>query len=182
MTTEVDPRAGAPHTFEHSGRNWRCTDPAIPDTFRAELVAELMDARRAVAAANRADDDAARRAARARVQDAKVALGERGAPWWEALDDDALAARLESTIVALLRHRDGKTICPSDAARVVGGVEWRDAMDASRAVAFELQARGAVEVRSKGARVPSLDDARGPLRIAPIDVAPDGAREDRRAD
>ena len=43
---------------------------------------ELMDARRAVAAARRAADPAAERAARDRVHAAKVALGERGTPWW----------------------------------------------------------------------------------------------------
>ena len=42
-----------------------------------------MAARRAVRAATAADDPRAERAARARVQCAKVALGERGTPWWE---------------------------------------------------------------------------------------------------
>jgi hypothetical protein len=41
-----------------------------------------MAARRAVGTARRAADAAAERAARAGVQAAKVALGERGAPWW----------------------------------------------------------------------------------------------------
>ena len=41
-----------------------------------------MDARRAVAAGLRAGDASAVRAARARVNAAKVALGERGAVWW----------------------------------------------------------------------------------------------------
>lgn len=54
------------------GRTWRATDPRIPDGLRHELVDELMSARRAVKAG---DPDA-----RARVSDAKVALGERGAP------------------------------------------------------------------------------------------------------
>ncbi|MFI6072286.1 hypothetical protein ACIA5C_11920 [Actinoplanes sp. NPDC051343] len=40
-----------------------------------------MAARRDVGAALRAGDDTA--AARARVQAAKVAVGERGTPWWE---------------------------------------------------------------------------------------------------
>ncbi|MFE5733103.1 hypothetical protein ACFQ7A_19625, partial [Streptomyces sp. NPDC056528] len=43
----------------------------------------LMAARRAVGAARREDDTRAERAARARVHTAKVALGERGEPWWE---------------------------------------------------------------------------------------------------
>ena len=65
------------------GRRWRATDPSIPEERRKELVAELMSARRAVGAAKRADDAKAEKAARARVHAAKVALGERGEPWWE---------------------------------------------------------------------------------------------------
>nr|WP_203551492.1 hypothetical protein [Actinospica acidiphila] len=42
-----------------------------------------MSARRAVRSATTADDEQAERAARARVNRAKIALGERGAPWWE---------------------------------------------------------------------------------------------------
>ena len=65
------------------GRRWRATDPSVPEERRQELVNELMAARRAVGAAKRADDPAAEKAARARVHAAKVALGERGEPWWE---------------------------------------------------------------------------------------------------
>ena len=50
--------------------------------MRAALVAELMAARRAKQAAIRAGDDAARQEARARVDAAKTALGERGPVWW----------------------------------------------------------------------------------------------------
>jgi len=42
-----------------------------------------MDARRAVAAAKRAQDAAAESAARAKVDAAKIALGERGPVWWD---------------------------------------------------------------------------------------------------
>ncbi len=65
------------------GRKWRDTDPSIPEAERKLLVSELMSARRAVGAAKRAGDDDAERAARDRVHAAKVALGERGEPWWE---------------------------------------------------------------------------------------------------
>jgi uncharacterized protein len=64
-----------------SGRRWRATDPAIPEDAAAVLRRALMAARRDVGAALRAGGDPA--AARARVQAAKVALGERGVPWWE---------------------------------------------------------------------------------------------------
>ena len=65
------------------GRRWRATDPSLPEERRQELVGELMAARRAVAAAKRAEDEAALKAARGRVHAAKVALGERGPKWWE---------------------------------------------------------------------------------------------------
>jgi hypothetical protein len=55
----------------------------LSETERARLVAQLMDARRAVGAALRADDAVAERAARKQVHEAKVALGERGPVWWD---------------------------------------------------------------------------------------------------
>ncbi|MGJ7414670.1 hypothetical protein AB9128_02250 [Streptomyces cinereoruber] len=65
------------------GRRWRATDPDIPPEAAARLRSLLMAARRAVGAARREHDVQAERAARARVHTAKVALGERGEPWWE---------------------------------------------------------------------------------------------------
>jgi uncharacterized protein len=65
------------------GRRWRASDPGLSPERRAELVSELMSARRAVGAAKRAGDDRAEGEARRRVHAAKVALGERGTPWWE---------------------------------------------------------------------------------------------------
>ncbi|GAA0626588.1 hypothetical protein HPO96_36785 [Kribbella sandramycini] len=66
-----------------NGRRWRATDPAIPAEAQAQLRSALMGARRAVRKALRDGDSAAERAARARVQVANEALGERGTPWWE---------------------------------------------------------------------------------------------------
>lgn len=71
------------------GRRWRATDPAIPEDVAAELRRSLMAARRDVGAALRAGHDPA--PARARVQSAKVALGERGVPWWEQTPDERRA-------------------------------------------------------------------------------------------
>jgi hypothetical protein len=65
------------------GRLWRRTDPALSEDARAALVTALMDARRAVARALRADDKVGLATARAAVNDAKVALGERGPVWWQ---------------------------------------------------------------------------------------------------
>ena len=70
------------------GRRWRATDPLLPEDVAARLRSELMSARRAVAQALRTGDAAAERAARDRVQAAKVALGERGTPWWEQSEDE----------------------------------------------------------------------------------------------
>lgn len=165
--TAIDPRADAAHHRVIKGRSWRVSDPAIPATLESELVHELMDARRAVSAAQRASDDDAVRQARDRVQDAKVALGERGGRWWERMSREELAERLRASMLTLLRHRAPEsTICPSDAARVTGGVEWRDLMPLAREVAFELQAERIVDVRAKGERVAGIEHASGPLRIA----------------
>lgn len=98
------------------GRRWRREDPSVPAPLAAELRAELMSARRAVAVSLRAQDRSALAAARARVHDAKVALGERGAPWWiawEARSSSARAERAAATIRALLHHRgQSKTMWP----------------------------------------------------------------------
>ena len=66
-----------------NGRRWRASDPGLSEARRAELVKNLMAARRAVGVAVRAGDVDGERAARDRVHQAKVALGERGEPWWE---------------------------------------------------------------------------------------------------
>ena len=65
------------------GRRWRRSDPSLPEARRQALVSELMSARSAVGWAKRKGDEAAERAARDRVQAAKVALGERGPKWWD---------------------------------------------------------------------------------------------------
>lgn len=71
------------------GRRWRASDPAIPEQRRAELTRILMAWRREV---RRAKGTAAESAARAGVQAAKVALGERGSPpWWDQTDDERRA-------------------------------------------------------------------------------------------
>lgn len=64
------------------GRLWRRADPALPEAVRQEQVNRLMAARRAVAKALRAQDAAGLATARGEVNDAKIALGERGPVWW----------------------------------------------------------------------------------------------------
>ena len=67
--------------FLVAGRLWRSTNPAIPEERRHLLVAELMDARRSVKEAKRGNGDIS--AAQKAVEEAKVALGERGPVWWD---------------------------------------------------------------------------------------------------
>ncbi len=69
--------------FVVRGRLWRCSDPGLPPELRLRLVHELMDARRAVGAAKRSADAGAESEARAAVDRAKRALGERGPVWWD---------------------------------------------------------------------------------------------------
>jgi hypothetical protein len=85
MATSRKPPPVTPdgHYFVVKGQLWRCTNPTLDEEQRTLLVNELMSARRAVKTANSAEDQAQLKAARARVQTAKVALGERGPVWWE---------------------------------------------------------------------------------------------------
>jgi len=69
--------------FAVRGRLWRMANPALPPDQREALTAELMAARRAVGAALRAEDEPALKEARAAVDKAKRALGERGPVWWD---------------------------------------------------------------------------------------------------
>ena len=64
------------------GRLWRCSNPALSPSRRSELVGQLMHARRAMGIARRQSDCDAGARAKAEVDGAKRALGERGAPWW----------------------------------------------------------------------------------------------------
>ena len=68
-------------------------------------------------------------------------------------------------ILELLAQRDAAaTICPSEAARLVGGTEYRERMDAVRDAARDLVAEGEIEVTQRG-EVVDLDAARGPIRL-----------------
>lgn len=74
-------------------------------------------------------------------------------------------ARLEATIRDLLAQRAAtSTICPSDAARAIGGDTWRELMDDAREAARRLVASGEVEI-TQGGDVVDLATARGPIRI-----------------
>ncbi|GAA1932708.1 DUF2256 and DUF3253 domain-containing protein [Nocardioides hwasunensis] len=76
--------------------------------------------------------------------------------------------RLEEAITTLLGQRARTaTICPSDAARLVGGEDeeaWRALMEPARRAARRLVDRGEVEITQKG-RVVDPSTAKGPIRI-----------------
>jgi hypothetical protein len=76
---------------------------------------------------------------------------------------------LEATILDLLANRGGgETICPSEAAKAVGGTldeqVWRDLMEPARRAARRLVAIGEIEITQRGSVVdPST--AKGPIRL-----------------
>jgi hypothetical protein len=69
--------------FVVKGQLWRCSNPALNEDVRQCLVKDLMTARREVKEAKASGDDGELTVARVHVQAAKVALGERGAVWWD---------------------------------------------------------------------------------------------------
>lgn len=74
--------------------------------------------------------------------------------------------RLRTAILELARERGpDKTICPSDAARAIGGDGWRDLMDDARDVARALAREGLVDVTQKGDALDPDATWRGPIRI-----------------
>lgn len=64
------------------GRLWRAANPSLPPELHSKLVSDLMDARREIKAAGRAQDPERLTVARRIVNETKIALGERGPVWW----------------------------------------------------------------------------------------------------
>ena len=74
-------------------------------------------------------------------------------------------AELEASILALLANRAATaTACPSEAARAVGGDEWRDLMEPARRAARRLVARGEIDI-TQGGSIVDPSTARGPIRL-----------------
>ena len=74
--------------------------------------------------------------------------------------------QLEEAILTLLSERAADaSLCPSEAARRVGGEHgWPTLMEPARAAARRLVARGAIEIIQGGRRIdPST--AKGPIRL-----------------
>ena len=78
-------------------------------------------------------------------------------------------AQLEAAILGLLAERGrDKTICPSEAAKIVGGKDsrhdWESLMEPARAAARRLVSSGRIVITQKGSVVdPST--AKGPIRL-----------------
>lgn len=110
--------------FVVRGRLWRCTDPSLAPEARTRLTRELMAARRAVRTALANDDATALRAARAAVDAAKVALGERGPVWWTDGAPDVGRRLARNTSYAAwystLQTDEGSSAAPGAAARARG--------------------------------------------------------------
>jgi hypothetical protein len=79
------------------------------------------------------------------------------------------AADAREAILELLGGRDpGQTICPSEAARLLGGdAGFRPLMPVVRDAARGLLDAGRIEV-TQGGRPVDLDQARGPIRLRAV--------------
>jgi hypothetical protein len=82
-------------------------------------------------------------------------------------------AALEAAILDLLAERTSggdktKTICPSEAAKIIGGDEtrrdWESLMEPARAAARRLAAAGKIVITQHGATV-NPSTAKGPIRL-----------------
>lgn len=77
---------------------------------------------------------------------------------------EPLDERLRAAILTLLAARTG-SICPSEAARAVGGAQWRPLMEPTRRAARALARAGDVEITQRGAVLDPDGQWRGPIRI-----------------
>jgi hypothetical protein len=102
-------------------------------------------------------DDAAHRGA------APSGRSDSGSP-----SSEPTGKELEAAILKLLASRAASsTICPSDAARAVGGEHWRGLMEPVRQAARRLVDAGDVEV-TQGGSVVDPGTAKGPIRIRKV--------------
>ena len=80
------------------------------------------------------------------------------------------ARKIEEVILEMLAKRgDGKTICPSEAARRIAELEgrpeaWRSWMKRTQATATDMASRGKLVILQHGEQVDPAT-ARGPIRL-----------------
>jgi len=82
---------------------------------------------------------------------------------------DASSDALEAAILSLLAERGrGKTICPSEAAKAVGGLDtrhsWESLMEPARAAARRLVAQGRIVITQHN-QIVDPSTAKGPIRL-----------------
>ena len=72
---------------------------------------------------------------------------------------------LEVAIMDLLSQRGpGKTICPSEAARLLDPSGWKELMDKARAAARRLVAQGEIVVTQRR-KIVDPSEVKGPIRL-----------------
>lgn len=83
----------------------------------------------------------------------------------------ASEAEIEETMLRLVTERGpGKTCCPSEVARALGGSHpdnWGPLMQPVRRVAVRLTKAGQLQILRKGKPVADPDDFRGIYRLGP---------------
>ena len=72
---------------------------------------------------------------------------------------------LETTILELLARRGPeKTICPSDAARLLNPDKWEELMEPARAAARRLVEEGRIVITQRG-KIVDPAHVKGPIRL-----------------
>jgi Protein of unknown function (DUF3253) len=72
---------------------------------------------------------------------------------------------LESAIIELLSRRAaGKTICPSEAARLLDPENWEELMEQARGAARRLASQGEIVITQRG-KVIEPSATKGPIRL-----------------
>ncbi|QYF85775.1 hypothetical protein [Brevundimonas sp. PAMC22021] len=100
MTQDRYPDTPDGRYFVVRGRLWRRSNPNLPEAERSAQVAALMTARREVGLGLKAGDDEAVARARAELDAAKRALGERGPVWWSDGAPDLNRRMARNTVYA----------------------------------------------------------------------------------
>jgi hypothetical protein len=72
----------------------------------------------------------------------------------------------DAILAAIAARGDGKTICPTDAARVLDPENWRARLHQIRAAGVHLARTGAISIYRKGKPV-SPDGFKGVYRLGP---------------
>lgn len=80
----------------------------------------------------------------------------------------AVDQQLSTVILDLLAARArNATICPSEAAKAVGGDDWEELMEPARCAARRLVVTGEVQI-TQGGRVVDPSTAKGPIRLRKV--------------